>query len=196
MARQLKIIYLISTIPLLIGSLTFIYWYIKRSWFAENLDIELFVFFTILVFLIAVLATIILCSIFASGYPTDRKNIIPPIIIVLLTFPMVCIYGTLYDLISEKAFVRVINDTDNQIIRIWSANFEKTYYDKKGNDFIISYYPVYTYNWTEENSGEYDYTINGIHVDTRLKNTKLKTLNFPLISKGECRIVRLSNIEK
>lgn len=194
MTRFLKIIYLCSLVPLLIGSATFIYWFYKRKWFAENVDIELLAFNIILGFLLLALVTIILCVLFVVKNRTDWKRIIIPIVIIGLTFPIVDLYGTLHTSLSDKAFVRIINDTDRKINRIWSDNFELTYYDNKSNDFVISFYPVYTYDWTEENSFGYDYSIHTVHIDLKQKGDSVVTYNLPDLSKGDCETIKLTEI--
>lgn len=194
MTRFLKIIYFCSLVPLLTGSATFMYWFYKRTWFAENVDIELLAFNIITGFLLLALVTIILCVLFVVKNRTSWKSIIIPIIIVGLTFPIVDLYGTLHTSLSDKAFVRIINDTDRKINRIWSDNFELTYYDNKGNDFVISYYPVYTYDWTEEISFGYDYYINTVHIDLKQKGDSILTFNLPDLSKGDCKTIKLTEI--
>ena len=194
MPRLLKIIYLCSIVPLLTGSATFFYWFYKRTWFARNVDIELFAFFTILGFLLLALVTIILCIVFIVKNRTDWKKIMIPIVIVGLTVPVIDLYGTLHTSLSDKTFVRIINDTDKQINRIWSDNFEMTYFENKQNDFVISFYPVYTYDWTTENSLGFNYYINAVNIDLKQKNDSIVTYNLPEFSKGDCETIKLTEI--
>lgn len=196
MPRLLKIIYLCSIVPLLTGSATFFYWFYKRTWFARNVDIELFAFFTILGFLLLALVTIILCIVFIVKNRTDWKKIMIPIVIVGLTVPVIDLYGTLHTSISDKAFIRIINDTDKQIERIWSDNFEMTYFEKKGNDFVISFYPVYTYDyeWPEYYPSGINYHINTLHIDLKKKGDSIITYTLPEIDKGDCETIKLTKI--
>lgn len=196
MTRQLKIIYLLSILPLLTGSLTFFYWFYKRTWFADNVKIELLAFSTILGYLLFALTTLILCIIFVVKNRTDWKKIIIPIVIISLTVPVIDLYGTLHTSLSDQAFVRIINDTDKQINRIWSDNFEMNFFENKGNDFVISFYPVYTYDWTDENSSGFNYTVNPLHIDLKQKGDSIITYNLPDLLKGDCETIRLTEIIK
>lgn len=197
MTRQLKIIYLLSILPLSIGNLTFFYWFYKRTWFADNVEIELVAFFTILGFLLFALTTLILSIVFVVKNRTDWIKIIIPIVIVGMTFPVIDLYGTLHTSLSDKAFVRIINDTDKQIKRIWSENFEMTYFENKGYDFVISFYPVYTYDWTQEySSGMFNYKVNTLRIDLKQKNDSIVIYTLPDFSKGDCETIRLTEIIK
>lgn len=196
MKGQLKIIYLLSILPLLTGSLTFFYWFYKRTWFADSAEIEFLAFCTILGFLLLALTTLILCSIFVFKNRTDWEKIIIPIIIIGLTVPVIDLYVTLHTCLSDQAFVRIINDTDKQINRIWSDNFQMTYFENKENDFVISFYPVYTYDWTQEYSSGFNYKINPLRIDLKEKGDSIVTYNLPRFSKGECETIRLTEIVK
>lgn len=194
MTKLLKIIYLCSIIPLLTGSVTFFYWFYKRTWFADNVDIEVFALFTILGFLLLALTTIILCIDFVGKNRSNWKKIIIPIVIIVLTVPVIDLYRTLYTSLSDQAFVRIINDTDKQISRIWSDNFEIIHSENKWHDFVISFYPVYTYDWTQQDSFGYDYTIHTVHIDLHPKDGSTVTYNLPVFSKGDCETIKLTEI--
>ncbi len=195
MTRQLKIIYLCSLVPLLTGSATFFCWFYKRTWYADNVDIELFAFFTILGYIFLALITLILCIVFIVKNRSDWHKIIIPIVIVVLTVPVIDLYGTLHTSLSDQAFVRIINDTDKQINRIWSDNFEMSNFENKGIDFVISYYPVYKYDWTQEYSnGMFNYKVTLVHIDLKQKSDSIKTYNLPDFSKGACETIKLTEI--
>jgi hypothetical protein len=194
MERLIKIIYLLAILPLSIGSLTFFYWFYKRTWFATNVEIEFVAFFTILGFLLIGVTTIILSIVFIVKNQEHWKKTIIPIVIIGLTVPAIGLYGTLYTCLSEEAFVRIINDTDKEINRIWSDNFQMNYLENKESDFVISFYPVYTYDWTQQNSTGYYYKVNTLNIDLKQKNDSIITYTLPDFSKGDCKIIRLSNI--
>lgn len=195
MTKQLKIIYFFSISPLLIGSLTFFYWLYKRTWFASNADIELLAFFTILGFLLFALISILLCIIFVIKNWIEWQKVIIPIIIIGITVPVIDLYATLHNSLSQKAFVRIINDTDSRINRIWSDNFEMTYFENEGNDFVMSFYPVYTYDWTKTDySGTFYYDINKLHIDLKQKGDSIITYDLPSFSKGNCKTIKLTEI--
>ena len=195
MKRHLKIIYLCSLAPLLTGSATFFYWFYKLTWFADKVDILSFAFFTILGFLLLALVTIILCIVFAFKNRSEWKKIIIPIVIIGLTVPVIDLYETLTTYISNQAFIRIINDTDKKIERIWSDNFEMTYFENNENDFVISFYPVFTYDWKQEYSrGIFKYKINAVHIDLKEKNDSILTYNLPDFSKGDCETIKLTEI--
>lgn len=118
MTRLLKIIHILSTLPLFFGSFIFFYWFYKRTWYAEDVKIELLAFFTLLGFLLFAFTTLILCIFFVLKNRTDWKKTIIPIIFIITTFPVIDFYETLHTSLSEKAFVRIKNKTDNQINRI------------------------------------------------------------------------------
>lgn len=194
MTRLLKIIYLCSLVPLLTGSATFFYWFYKRTYFADNVDIESLALDTILGFLLLAFVTIILCIVYVVKNRTDWKKIIIPIVIIGVTFSLIDLYGSLHSSLSDKAFVRIINDTDRQINRIWSDNFEMTHFDSNENDFVISFYPVYTYDWTlQPSSVMFNYKINKLHIDLEQKRD-IVTYNLPDFSKGDCETIRLTEI--
>lgn len=197
MAKQLKIIYFFSIFPLLTGSLTFFYWFYKRTWFADNVNIESLAFFTLLGFLLFALISIILCIVYIFRNRMEWKKIIIPILIIAITVPVIDLYATLHNSLSQKAFVRIINDTDNRINRIWSDNFEITSFKDKGNDFVISFYPVYTYDWTKNDSyysSDFFYEINILRIDLKQKGDSTITYNLPSFSKGNCKTIKLTEI--
>ena len=197
MAKQLKTIYFFSIFPLLTGSLTFFYWFYKRTWFADNVNIESLAFFTLLGFLLFALISIILCIVYIFRNRMEWKKIIIPILIIAITVPVIDLYATLHNSLSQKAFVRIINDTDNRINRIWSDNFEITSFKDKGNDFVISFYPVYTYDWTKNDSyysSDFFYEINILRIDLKQKGDSTITYNLPSFSKGNCKTIKLTEI--
>lgn len=195
MTRQLKIIYLLSILPLLTGSLTFFYWFYKRTWLAENTEIELIAFLTIICFSLSALTTLILSIIFVIKNKIEWKKVIIPIAIIGLTVPVIDLYETLYTSLWDKAFVRIINNTDSRIKRIWSDNFEMNYFENKGNDFVISFYPIYTYNWTRRSSSDMNYTVNPLQIDLE-RNDYLVTYTLPEFYKGYCKTIRLTEITR
>jgi hypothetical protein len=202
MTRQLKYIYIGALTPLITGSSIFLYWFYKRNWFAENADIELAAGITILGFILFGFITILLSTMLILSNAKDWKKIIAPILIIVLTIPMIDIYGVLYTSLSDKAFVRIINDTDKTVKRVWSDNFEITIFDSAPLDFdadpidfIISYYPVYTYDWTKEDSFGYDYEITPVKIEL-LGNGTVSHYTLPEYSKGECRTITLTEIIK
>ncbi|MFK7808620.1 MAG: hypothetical protein AB8F74_12520 [Saprospiraceae bacterium] len=195
--KLLKIIYAFSLTPLVFGSITFFYWYYNRIWFASDVDIELTAFFTILAYFLFGLIALILCSVYAFKQKDNWKKIITPVIIVLITFPTVDLYSSVHTSFEQKAFVSIVNDVNKtEIIRIRSDNFEDTYFDNK-KDFIFSYYPVYTYDWTQAISGNwYNHDLNKIRIEIKMENDKVQTFDFPNFSKGQCGTVRISEIIK
>ncbi len=175
--------------------MTFFYWFYKRTLSASNAEIEVFAFFTILGFFLLAIVTIISSFVFVVENRTDWKKIIIPILIVGLTIPAINIYGTLYTCLSNQAFVRIINDSDKQINRIWSDDFQMTYFKDKGNDFILSFYPVYTYNWKQEWSpGMFSHTADTLHIDIKQKGDSILTYNLPAFYKGDCKTIKLTEI--
>ena len=197
MKPQLKIIYFLSIFPLLTGSLTLGYWFFKRTWFALNANIESLVIIIVVGFLLFAPITIILCIVFVVKNRSEWKKIIIPIAVVGLTFSIFDFYQSLYASLNNQAFIRIINDTDKQVNRIWSDNFEMNYSENKMNDFVISFYPVYTYDWIQEYSkGVFNYKINPLHIDLKQKGSSIITYNMPNFSKGDCETIRLSEIIK
>lgn len=194
MTRQLKIIYVLLFLPLLTGSLTFFYWFYKRIWFAADADIELIAFFTIIGYFLFALIGIILSINFLSKNRSEWKKVLIPILMIGITYQVANLCWTLYNSLSDKAFVRVINDTDLQIKRVWSDNFEISNFEE--NDKIISFYPVYTYDWEKESSGFHRYEINSLHIDMKPKNGSVLTFDLPDIRKGSCMTIQLSEIIK
>ena len=196
MTRLLKLIYILAILPLLIGSATFFYWYYKRTWYASNADIELFAFFTILGFLLFAVLTLLLCTFFIYKNQTSWKKIIIPILIIVLTFPLIDLYGTLHNSLLDKAYVRIINDSkDLEIDRIWSENFEMRYFKKNKDDIIISFYPVYNYDWTQMISSDwYHYDINPVFIDLKITNDSIRTYELNEFSKGDCKTITLTDV--
>lgn len=194
MRTLLKNIYICSIVPLLSISASFFFWFYKRTWMASDVDIEFFAAFTVIGFFLLALATIALTIIFIVKNRTDWKKTIIPIAIVGVTFPLIDLYGTLYSTLSDKAFVRIINDTDRKIERIWSDNFEMINYEDAKTDLIVSFYPVYTYDWTIESSTSFNYYINTIYIDLKQKNNITETYYLPELSKGDCKTIKLTEI--
>ena len=195
--KLLNIIYTLSLSPLIFGSVTFFYWYYLRISFAKDVDIELTAFFTILSYFLFGLISFILCGIFIFKQRNNWKKIITPIIIVLITFPIIELYSTVHTSFEQQVFLNVKNDVDNtEIIRIRSSNFEDTYFANK-NDFILSYYPVYVYDWIQAYSGSmYNYDVNEIIIEIKMDNDSIRTFEFPSYYKGQCGTVRISEIIK
>ena len=196
MKRLLKVIYVGAISPLVIGSFTFFYWYYNRTWYAHDVDIELFTFFTILCFLLFSSVTLILSAIFIYKNRTDWKKTITPILIIGLTFPIIDLYGALHSSLSEKAYLRILNDTEDSIVsRIWSDNFERTYFENEREGFVISYYPVYRYDWNQRGSISYYYEVNQVYIDVlELTNTSTSTYELGRFSKGDCATIRLTEL--
>ncbi len=195
--KLLNIIYTLSLSPLIFGSITFFYWYYLRIWFAKDVNIELTALFTILSYFLLGLVSFILCGVYIFKQRENWKRIITPIIIVLITFPIIELFSTVYTSFEQQAFINVKNDlADTEIIRIRSDNFEDTYFTDK-NDFIFSYYPVYDYDWTQAISGSwYNYEINKLIIEIKMENDSIQTFEFPSFSKGQCGTVRISEIIK
>lgn len=125
------------------------------------------------------------------------KQIIPSLSAIVFTFLILILYGTIYSTLSEQAFVRLINDTDKKIIRVWSANFEITELDSSKKDFVIWFYPVYTYDWTKEYSdGMFEYKINDVYIDIEQRTDSVVTYDLPSISKGDCCTIRMGKLIK
>ena len=139
-----------------------------------------------------------LCIAFVLQNRTDWKKIISPLIIIGLTFPVINLYMTIHDAYSEKAFVRIINDSDNmEIDMIWSDNFQITYFEKGDKDEVVSFYPVYIYDYNfgiPSITDYWSYKINSVHIDLKQKNDSIITYNLPNISKGDCKTIRLTEI--
>lgn len=193
--KLLKIIYVASFLPLLSGSLIFFYWFYKRTCFAENIYIEAPAFFALIGFLLLGLLVVILCIGFVIKHKIYWKKIIIPLLIICITIPVIDLYGTMHNELSQKAFVHIISDTDQRINRIWSDNFEIRYAETEGKDFILSFNPVYTFNWQERVRSFPVYEINKIHVDVD-QNGSLVTYDFPDIEKGDCETIRISQLKK
>jgi c-di-AMP phosphodiesterase-like protein len=195
MTRTLKIIYFLSIFPLLIGSLIFYYWYCKRNWYAEDFFIEMFAFFAIIVFLLFALIAMVLCVFFLVKNRTSWRKIVVPLLLILLTFPVIDLYATIQSYYSNKAFVRIINDTDKRVDRIWSDNFVQVNFTEK--DFVVSYFPVYIYNWTNKvSSGRVQFKVNPLYIDIGAKGDSVVTYNLPEMYKGDCEKIKLSEIIK
>lgn len=195
--KLLNIIYTLSFSPLIFGNVTFLYWYYLRIWFAKDVDIEITAFFTILFYFLFGLISFVLCGVFIFKQRGNWKKIITPIIILLITFPVIELYSTVHTSFEQQVFLNVKNDVANtEIIRIRSDNFENTYFTNK-NDFILSYYPVYDYDWTQAYSGSmYSYEVNKLIIEIKMENDSIRTFEFPSYSKGQCGKVRISEIIK
>jgi hypothetical protein len=195
MTRQLKTIYLLSILPLLTGSLVFFYWFYKRIYFALNVNIELLSLFILLGFALYAIITLILCTAIVVKDRDNWKKIIIPILIIVLTLPVIHLYGTVYTELSSKAYVRIINDTEGQINRIWSDNFELTYPEEEGDDFVISFSPVYIYDWRiGRSNSEIDYKVNRLRIDLKLKSDSIETYKLPCFEKGDCQTIHVSDV--
>jgi hypothetical protein len=191
--KLLKIIYIASILPLVSGSFIFLYWFYKRTSFAENVVIEVPAFFALVGFLLCSILVLILCIVFIIKNKKEWKKIIIPLTIMGVTIPVIDVYGTMHRELSQKAFVRVVNDTNQRINRIWSDHFEITYSQNYEKEYIFSFYPVYTYDWEQITRSYHPYKISVIHMDVFQKGTVV-TLDLSELPKGECKTIKVSQL--
>jgi len=187
-----------ALLPLLVGSIIFFYWFYERNWFAEDFNIYIYAMFTIAGFIVCAIITLILCAVFVLKNRTEWKKIIVPILIIGFTLPVIHLYETTVKTFSQKAFVRIINDTDKEVGRFWSDDFQMWGDTKRSDDYVISFYPVYKYDWhkTRGNSYNIPHTTNEVFVDLITDRDSMVTYTLPKIEKGECKTIRLSELTK
>uniref|UniRef100_UPI0032179299 hypothetical protein n=1 Tax=uncultured Draconibacterium sp. TaxID=1573823 RepID=UPI0032179299 len=194
--KLLNVIYIGAWLPLLVGTITFLYWFIKRMWFAQDAEIAWFAYYTILFYFVAGVITLILSVIYVVKQKEKWKKIISPVSVVFITFLVVYLYGSVYSASMQQAFVKVVNDSEGTVVlRVYSDNFEHYYFDRKAGEFIFSYYPVYNFDWTPPASGhDHDYTVNPVSIEVKMENDSVRSFDFPRFLKGECGTVLLSEI--
>ena len=151
------------------------------------------------------LFTIITSIIFLIKHKELWKKIIPPIICILITFPIIEIYERFHLTMSDIAsFIKIEKDVnDYEIYRVWSNNFERTYFDPSKSEYIFHYFPVRNYDWTPIKADydgdsyiDYNYDISQLYIDL-LKNQK-DTITYKLskLDKGQEEIIKLSELIK
>ncbi|MCR9249116.1 MAG: hypothetical protein NXI20_01775 [bacterium] len=189
-----RIIWALAIGPFLLGSLIFFYWYIQRTSRAVSVDIEFPGLLAILLFLVSVVVSIFLYSINILKKRITWKEVIIPFIFLLFTVPFIQLYGILHDELSKKAYIRIKNDTNNcEIIRFGSKHFEYTYFRDRGNDFVLSFHPVYTYYEKENSSLDY-YEIADVSIDLKEESGAINRYVLPKFQKGRCETIVISEI--
>lgn len=96
MPTKLKVIYVLSCLPLIVGSLLFYTWYIARTCFEINIQIELSSFYTLIGFAVFSFVAIILCLDFRQENPNQGKRVYLPVLIILFTILLIYYYSTIY----------------------------------------------------------------------------------------------------
>ena len=163
-----KALYLLSGIPLLIGSATFFLWFILRLNFALDFQVQLPAALSIIIYLLSSLILIGLLVYQLIQKFDNWKRFLIPILISTITFPIIIFYSELVDLYSQKVFVRIIDDSDKMDIEhVWTVNFKKYLHS---NDEVIIYTPVFVYELYEDGHPVIDdsypvYQINPINID-------------------------------
>jgi len=173
---------------------TFFYWFYQRFWFAKDAEIELLAFFTILGFVILSIVTVGLCIDFARKDLSRWRKVVIPLVVITFTFPAIDLYGTMYNVLSKKAFVRIINDSKGATLdRFWSANLSKEYF-KRRNKYVIHFDPVYNYDFESDYSGMYWYEITPVYFDLMYPNDSIVRYSLPDLSRGDCVTIRASKL--
>ncbi|MDJ1485708.1 hypothetical protein QNI16_34830 [Cytophagaceae bacterium YF14B1] len=190
----LRISYILALSPFITGSSIFLYWFYKRTYFAESADIEIIAFFTILSYFLFGFTTLILCIIFIFKYKSRWTKTLQPLAIIVITFFTIEIYDNLYRALEEKAFVQIINDSNLTISRIWSDSFELDNLSKRGNTFVISFYPIYTYDWNHPSSIGENYTLHPVYITLSGRDDKEKNYLLPSYYKGNCVNLKISDV--
>jgi len=193
--KLLRYIYFLVVAPLVFGSITFFYWYYSRIWFAKDIAIEGIALITVFIFLLFGLISLILCGVYIHNQKHLWKKIIAPVLIILLTFPIIEIFSRVHTSLDQQAFVRVKNDVANtEVISIRSDHFEKNHFPET-NDFILSYYPVYTYDWFQPYSGNmYSFEMAKLTIEIKMADDSTHFFDFPSQAKGYCGSVRISEL--
>ena len=126
----------------------------------------------------------------------NSNRFVPALIILAFTFPIIILYGTLYDKYSEQVFIKIVNDKlGYKSKRIWSKNFEITGLELQDDILIVNYLPIYVYDWNKEDSFGYEYSINNVYVDLLTTDKKIKTFKLPSFEKGSCKQINISQLE-
>jgi hypothetical protein len=192
-----RLIYAGAMLPLTIGTVIFFYWFYQRSFHAMNVHIELISFFIIVTYLVFSCIILIFSVLYFFQFKNNWKRIAPALFILVFTVPALFTYGTMYDLHANKTYVRVVNDLDSlNVYRIRSANFSIDALEKKGNDFVVSYEPVYEYDWTKEDSFGFEYEIKEIFIDLVSADNMVHTYEMPVFEKGVCAHIKVSALKE
>ncbi len=203
--KLLKILYISAFSPLIVGSIVFYYWYHNLFYNVIDMRIEGKAMIIVLSYFILSLVTIITSIIILIKHRELWKMIITPIICILITFPVIGIFDRFHATMSDLAsFIKIENDIKGyEVSRIWSKNFERTYFDSTKNEYIFHYFPVRNYDWTPLKTDydgdtyiDYDYKVSQIYIDL-LKNKK-DTITYKLskLDKGQEDIIKLSELIK
>jgi hypothetical protein len=203
--KLLKILYTSAFSPLIIGSLVFYYWYHNLFNNAIDLRIEGKALIIVLSYFILSIVTIITSIVILVKHRELWRIIIIPLICVFITFPVIELYERYHTTMSDVAsFIKIKRDVDEyKINRIWSDNFERTYFDTTKVDFVFHYFPVRNYDWTPIETGydgdsfiDYNYEISQLYIDLIKKDKDTITYKLSKLDKGEDDTISISELLK
>lgn len=198
--KKIRLHYVLSLAPLVFGSTVFFLWFILRVNYATSFDIQVPGGIAIVMYLMAVLV-LMLSTVhrLITKIATAKKYVIP-ILISVATLPAISFYDKVVYTLSERVYIRLIDDLPNAAIEdVWTANFHR-WFDE---DEVLSYVPVYVYSLSDDgrpiiNSSFPNPAINPLFISIRFKegmNGKpTKTIKLGAFSEGMCKTIRLSEI--
>lgn len=189
-------VFVLASTPLLFGSIVFFYWYYSRAWFARAAHIEGAALLAIALY--GLFGVVALCLLVHHCVHERRKwgLVMLPLFILAITWAVIDLYSTTYRALGERAYLRVVEcEASPADIIIWSAHFRQALYvDNDEDEFLFSYQPVYTYDWSREHDslGPY-YTVDSVFIEIR-EEGRTRCWLLPVMENGDCQTLTMSEI--
>jgi len=198
LVNRIRIIWFFAIAPLAFGSLVFVYWYCARTFFAKDADVLGVAMVAVLSFVLAGIILILLSFGYIRRSPTERRKLVFPLLMLPLTILAIKVYSDYYEAMTGRAYIAIDNGQPYaRRFWIWSDHFEFIVYcdeDIRDIDRVISFQPVYTYDWAKPTSVGHPYSIDTVYITLDLGNDSIPSFRLPDIPKGACLQLSMSEI--
>jgi hypothetical protein len=139
----------------------------------------------------------------------EKKRVILPILAIPITIFAISQYESVYRMMMEKAYVKIIDDINDgrNIDQISSNNFNEYVYLNGEKSYILSFTPVQNYDhdylFSKTKRKEYKTLHSIVHIGKSFQATDdisgdyppHLVYDLPEISAGECRILKMSKLK-
>lgn len=187
--RLLTIIYSLALLPLVFSSAVFWLWYVRKTIYLEHTDMESWVVFSMIGWMLLGGIALFLVVTIAIGYKEHWRH--APIVVAILafTFSVFMVYGRVESALRDKAYVRIVNDVPNtEVTRMRSVNFNRHLSIGSMQEEIVDFYPVVRYDWSKKDSSiSYDYfERNPVQLHLAYDQDSVSILSIPQQWAGSC----------
>lgn len=189
--------YLLAVVPLMLGSLVFFCWYYARRVYAIDLRIEGLSLLALLLFVLCGAVVLVLTTVALLRDRTRFFIKIGPVLLLVLTCLAIDVYGTMYDQLREKVYFRFeLQGSGITEVEVWSAHMRSgRRSDPNKDDVLLSFMPVYTYDWGSHGSAGPMRALDSVFVEVHTAGAQ-KAWCLPWLREGECRTLTLSDLEQ